>query len=349
MSFKGKVNEIRRKIMQGATQAIGKSTNPALIDKDQIINTSRILISRPNNRLGNQILISPLIQELIEVFPNCKIDLFVRGGASTVLFQNYENVDKIIKLPGKPFNELNRYIRVWIKLRENRDDIAVNIDNRSSSGRLSTRFVRAKVRIFGDEEQLNEKYPDYIHIAKKPVYNLRHLLLQVGINRMDKPIPDLSIKLSPSELENGKKVLDAMMNPLKKTICIYTFATGGKCYSKEWWADTYSHIKNKYAEEYNILEVLPKENVSQIDFAEPTYYSVDLREIAAVIANSAIFIGADSGMMHLASASGAPTVGLFSLTCIPMYEPYNGKSTAFDTNKGNAKDLIAVMDSILNT
>lgn len=347
MSFKGKVNEVRRKIMWGTMQAIGRSTNPASIDKDKIINSKRIFLSRPNNRLGNQILISPLVEELIDIFPDCKIDLFVRGGASTVLFQNYENVDNIVRLPGKPFKELMNYIKVWFKLRKNRYDIAINIDNRSSSGRLSTSFVRSKIRIFGYEKELGGKYPGYEHIAQKPVYNLRYFLSQIGIERMDKPVPDLSIRLSPAELQNGKKVLDAMMNPMKKTICIYTFATGGKCYSKEWWADTYSHLKNKYAGQYNILEVLPKENVSQIDFAEPSYYSVDLREIAAVTANSVIFVGADSGMMHLASASGVPTIGLFSVTNINMYQPYNGKSMAFDTTKGNAENLIEAIDSIL--
>lgn len=348
MSFKASVNEIRRKIMWGAAGFIvGKSTDPAKIKKEQLPRTARILICRPNNRLGNQILISPLIEELIDVFPDCKIDLFVRGGASTVLFQNYSNIDNIIKLPGKPFKELAKYMGVWLKLRENNYDIAINIDSNSSSGRLSARYVKSKVRIFSENEHLAGQYPDYGHIAKKPVYNLRAFLKGIGIDRMDNTVPDLSIRLDSAELGKGKEVLDRMVNPMKKTICIYTFATGDKCYSKEWWSDIYSHMKSRYAEEYNILEVLPKENVSQIDFAEPSYYSVDLREIAAVIANSAIFVGADSGMMHLASASGASTIGLFSVTRVFMYEPYNGKSTAFDTTKNNADDLIAIMDEIL--
>jgi ADP-heptose:LPS heptosyltransferase len=37
------------------------------------------------------------------------------------------------------------------------------------------------------------------------------------------------------------------------------------------------------------------------------FYSKDIREIGAVIANTEIFIGADSGIMHLASASLTPT------------------------------------------
>jgi ADP-heptose:LPS heptosyltransferase len=40
-------------------------------------------------------------------------------------------------------------------------------------------------------------------------------------------------------------------------------------------------------------------------------YSKDVREIGALMANTEVFIGGDSGIMHLASASKVSTVGLF--------------------------------------
>jgi hypothetical protein len=46
--------------------------------------------------------------------------------------------------------------------------------------------------------------------------------------------------------------------------------------------------------DYNIIEILPVENVSQIAFKSPVFYSKDIREIGAVIANTEIFIGADN-------------------------------------------------------
>ena len=54
--------------------------------KDYRNKIKRILICRPNHRLGNLLLITPLIQEISETFPDCKIDLFVKGGiAPTVI------------------------------------------------------------------------------------------------------------------------------------------------------------------------------------------------------------------------------------------------------------------------
>ena len=64
----------------------------------------------------------------------------------------------------------------------------------------------------------------------------------------------------------------------------------------------------------NFVEILPVENISQLNFSIPSYYSKEIRDIAGIIANTSVFIGADSGMMHLATSSGTATLGLFSVT-----------------------------------
>ena len=46
-----------------------------------------------------------------------------------------------------------------------------------------------------------------------------------------------------------------------------------------------------------------------------------LPEAAAVLARAALFIGNDSGLMHLAAAAGAPTLGLFGPTPASEYGP----------------------------
>ena len=96
--------------------------------------------------------------------------------------------------------------------------------------------------------------------------------------------------MSVNELEKGKALLDKYIkNKKEKTILLFTYATGAKCYSKDWWGDFYDLLTNEF-KEYNIIEVLPVENISQIDFKAPSFYSKDVREIAAFIAGADIFI-----------------------------------------------------------
>ena len=340
MSFNGKINAVRRKIMHALTRGVGNEKITA--NKP---NVKRAFICRPNSRLGNQLMITPIVQEIIKMYPHCKIDLFVRGNLSAILFEKYDNIDRIIKLPKKPFKQLFKYLKVWFSLRKYKYDLAINVDGHSSSGRLATKWIKSKIKLFGDiNEQLLAKYGDYVHMAKQPVYNLRHLL---SPELLETPIPTLNIRLSADELENGKKVLDSIVDSNKKTIGIYTFATGHKCLSKTLWTQMYKGIVSEYGEKYNILEILPVENVSQIDFAAHAYYSKDIREIAALMANTELFFGADSGMMHLASAAPTPTIGLFTITSVDTYCPYNKGSITINPTTMNLDEIIQTIASTL--
>jgi len=332
--------------MRTLTKNIGSinSSKGGRIDTAKI---KKVLICRPNGRLGNLLLITPLIQEVSATFPNCQIDVFVKGTLAPIVFEKYDNVDKIIHLPKKPFKELVKYFKVWTLIRKQKYDVAINVDQNSSSGRLGVKFSTAKYKFFGNlPEGVTLKHKDYDHIAKYPVYNFRHYLSEVGIEDKNEPIALLDLKLSEAEIANGKQILDKIIDPNKRTIAIFTYATGEKCYNPAWWTEFYTALKNEFPND-NIFEVLPVENVSQIDFQAPSFYSKDVREIGSVLANVAVFVGADSGIMHLSSASKAPTAGLFSVSNIKKYEPYGNGSVGLDTNVLGIPDFIKAIKEIL--
>ena len=222
-------------------------------------------------------------------------------------------------------------------------DLIINTNGSSSSGRLASKLVMSKYKVYDlNEANISSDHKDYCHYAKHIVYNLRY-----ATNRdLNEPISPLSLKLSDKEIEDGKKLLDTLADPSKPTISIYTFATGSKMFTKDWWQEFYTSLKEKYGADYNILEVLPKENVSQIDFQAINYYSTSIREMAAVMNNTKIWVGADCGVMHLAVASGVPTLGLFSVTDIPTYTPYGKGNSAIDMKNA---DIAAIMQRIDET
>ncbi len=347
MNILKNINVLRRNLMRWITKSVGQSTinkNGDFIIKEDI---KRVLITRPNHRLGNQLLITPLIQEVTETFPNCKIDLFVKGNVALILLQNHENIDKIIRLPKNHFKQLFQYIKAWMSIRSRRYDMSINSAKNSSSGRLSVKFSNSKYKFFGDsDDNLQRKYDDYNHIAKYPVYDFRNYISKLGIITTNNPIPSLDIKLSSFEIAEGKKKLHELVGKEARTICLFTFATGDKCYSESWWLAFYDKLKIEYTN-YNFIEVLPVENISQIAFKAPSFYSKDIREICSVMANCDIFIGADSGIMHLSSASQTKTVGLFSITDIDRYQPYNNGSLGINTNEVDTDGIIKEIDKIL--
>jgi ADP-heptose:LPS heptosyltransferase len=347
MGVLSKINHYRRGVMRNLTKNIGKPKAEhdfILVDKNEI---KRVLICRPNGRLGNLLLITPLVQEVSEMFPNCKIDLFVKGTLAPIIFENYDVVNKTIHLPKKPFKSLVEYTKVWISIKKEPYDMAINVDQNSSSGRLAVRFSNAKYKFYGDASDEQESKNDYDHIAKYPVYNFRNYLTKLRVAKSNKIIAPLDLKLSSSEIADGKKILQDLTDKNKKTICIFTYATGTKCFSEEWWEKFYAQLTKEY-KDYNIIEILPVENVSQIGFNAPSFYSKDIREIGSVIANADLFIGADSGIMHLASSVKTPTIGLFSVSNIKKYEPYDNCSVGIDVALLTSKDYFKVINSVLN-
>ena len=342
------VNVYRRKLMHFITKNIGSSQTEPKFDANTKVDIKKVLIVRPNHRLGNQLLLTPIVQEVVDTFPACEIDLFVKGGVVFPVFQNYKQINHIYQLPKKPFNHLLKYVKCWISIKRKQYDLVINGDKNSSSGRLLTQISNAPYKVFGDvNEAIQLKYNDYEHIAKYPIYNLRYYLTKIGFAENNSDVPVLNIKLNNSEILEGQKLLKDIVKNDKKTICIYTNATGNKCYSEDWWNTFYTRLKAEYETDYNIIEMLPIENISKINFKAPLFYSKDIREMGAIIKNTAIFIAADNGVMHLASASLTPTIGFFSVTNEKIYAPYGNGSVALNTNKTTIQDWITEINKIL--
>jgi heptosyltransferase-3 len=333
--------------MRRMTEGIRLTRLDRGIDFTSNVEIKRILICRPNHRLGNLLLVTPLLQEVIETFPLAKIDLFVKGGIAPSLFKNYTNIDRIIQLPRRPFGSLLKYLSGWFAIRMDHYDLVINTVNHSASGRLATKFANSKYKFFGDiDEDPQLRFPDDEHMAKYPVYSFRRNLHAMGFNTSKRKVAFLDLKLSSDEIAAGKRTADALVQNNKKIICLFTYATGDKCYSKSWWMKFYERLKSEYGD-YNIIEILPVENVSQISFLAPSFYSKNLREIGGLIANAEVFIGADSGMMHLASAAKTPTVGLFQKTNTRIYEPYNPGSVGIDTGISDCDECMRIVNRIL--
>jgi len=313
----------------------------------EIATVKRVLIVRPNHRLGNQLLMTPLVDDVADTFPNCEIDLFVKGGVAIPVFQNHSKINNIIQLPKNPFLHIFQYLKGWMSINSRHYDLAINGEVNSSSGRMLTHLSNARYKILGDADDSSQKNAlDYKHKSKRSVHNFRCFLAKLGLPENAQPIPLLDLKLTSFEINYGKEYLDTLVRNNKRTICIYTNATGDKCYSKDWWESFYERLLKEH-KEFNIVEMLPIENISRINYKAPKIYSRNIREMAAIIYNTAVFIAADNGVMHLASASSTPTVGLFSVTDSNAYAPYGNGSIAIDTNISTVEDIFKSLNSIL--
>ena len=329
------LNPLKRRIFNFLTNSFQNSKNKEQIKRLTKDSHIKVLISRPNHRLGNQLLITPLVQEVKKQFPNSEIHLVVNGNLSSILFSEFHYVEKIINLPKKPFNNILTYLSKTINLMSNKYDIAISGTADSNSSKIFVKLSRAKFKIYNSGTNHQNKP---VHIAKYPIYNFKTFFSSAK-DLIDYNYTKLSISLTNEEIKTGNQLLKGLFKNDKDTICIFTYATGNKCHSKEWWYELYEKLKSNF-NDFNILEILPVENVSQINFLSTHLYSKDLREIASIIENSVIFLGADSGMMHLSVSTNTTTVGFFNVTNPNLYGPYGDKNQSINTNSTPINEIM---------
>ena len=72
---------------------------------------------------------------------------------------------------------------------------------------------------------------------------------------------------------------------------------------------------------------------------------LSLPEAAAVLARCALFVGNDSGLMHLSAATGTPTLGLFGPSPADHYAPAGPRAAAVMAPGSPALELDAEPDA----
>lgn len=111
---------------------------------------------------------------------------------------------------------------------------------------------------------------------------------------------------------------------------------GGNWEYKLWHAEKYAQLADNLCREQNVSVLLfagPNERKLQAQVAEKMINlpilvdSPNLREVAALIATCDVYIGNDTGPMHIAAAVGTPVVALFGSTNHIRSGPYGEKHT----------------------
>ncbi len=304
----------------------------------------RVLICRANHRLGNLLLLTPLIVELQARFPGSQVDLVVGGDQSRELFDHFPNVGTVYSLPRHAFRHPWRTINVLRTLRHQRYDLAIDPDISSYSSRLLVNRCRATHRIGFNgrkpSQRLTYALPAPLrvrHMAQLPIVLLRRAIATRGDFTGSEAMPSLDLGLTSSERSWGQAKLNELFRRSanlrdQPTIAIFAHATGGKCFDDNWWLRMLDCLRIKYPQA-RFVELLPAHGISGLRASVPGYFSSHPRRMAAVIAATRLFIAADCGIMHLACASRGPIVfGLFSCTDPEVYGPYGSGNQPISTN-----------------
>lgn len=300
-----------------------------------------MLVVRINYRIGNMLFTTPLIQQLQTSFPDAKIDVLIGASFTKNLFSGFENIENIYDFPRallKHPMELFRYVK---QLRSKKYDVVLNLNGNSSSDRLATLLASStyKVAFCNDttftpvNRCVKRENLDVCHEALKPLELMK--IFNISPNYELK----LSIALSQKELQWGKEELSELINKdNKRVFAIFRNARFDKLIDDVYWKELVQSLQ-KIDEKILFIDILSPDVPEKLSDEVVAYSQKDLRKLAAFMANLDAFICADTGPMHLASASGVPTIALFKTTAPALYGTLKESDKSLEMGEKSAQEV----------
>ncbi len=331
----------------------GANTTSAAGSAESRSASATVLICRPNTRLGNTLLMTPLLEEIEAAMPAAQVEILTACPAAHEVFREFPSVRRVHQLPFRGVRHPVRHLLTLLGVRRQRYDVLIDPCPRSWTSRFLTRHLPARLKLgFASghkTEGIDVSVPFQgapVHMGDYPVYLLRRGLLGLDENAARAENPKLSIRLTEAERLAGReeieRVLGARQGPV---VAVAAHATGAKRFSVEWWRRMIAGLQTRMPG-VQVIEIRPPNGMAALPEL-PAYYSRRVRQVAAVAEAADCFVCADSGLMHLSAATDATTVGLFKVTEPRLYAPRRGVSCAMTASDSAPERVAAQVAQLL--
>jgi len=298
-----------------------------------------VLVCRINGRLGNAVFLTPLIDRIHALFPGAVIDLALSFPQAEALLKKKPGVRQIIAFPHKGLGLLWRYVAAVRRMRATRYDIVIDPIPESTGGRIVLSLSRAKYRIgYANGSQWAPlthaipEFPERMHQSAVPAYLLCNVL---GVP-FEREKVRLSLSLQPGEVEAGRAAIaralqrkNVQTGLARPTFGFFAHGTGSKPVTRAWWVAFWNAFLELEPAAVPV-EFLPSPTTPPTDDRYTALHLKSVRDVTAAIAATRMFISADTGPMHLASATPTPTVGLFQTSDPTLYRPLKANDLVVD-------------------
>ncbi|HEU5443757.1 MAG TPA: glycosyltransferase family 9 protein, partial [Steroidobacteraceae bacterium] len=297
--------------------------------------SASILICRPNTRLGNTLLMTPLLEEIEATLPAARVEILTACPSAHEVFQEFPSVRCVHQLPFRGVRHPLRHLLTLARVRRVRYDILIDPCPRSWTARFLARHLPARLKLgFAGAHQdagIDVSVPfggAPPHMGDYPVYLLRRGILGLGEEAARRDMPKLNIRLTQAERRAGTAEIARVLGAARTgpVVAVATHATGAKRFAVDWWRGMIARL-HACVPGAQVIEIRPPSGVAALPEL-PAYYSGRVRQVAAVVQAADCFVCADSGLMHLSAATDATTVGLFKVTDPRLYVPRRSASCA---------------------
>jgi heptosyltransferase III len=277
--------------------------NPVPINRFEGKPGSILIIAQ--EKLGDSILLTPLLKNLHRTLPDTRIHLAVVRHSIEEFFRNDPNIDRIINVRG-------RMLRAIKELRENEYDVLFNTkDHLSFTFVWLTLFTRAGSKVGIRNPHYSKFYNHLMDIDESQHIALKNCALLVYLG-CSFTIQDCRPYLPPSILTPE---ITAFSRGMKKGEYVgINLSTGDpdRALSLSKWEQILSRITDK-AIVFAMPQELPwkRRLEERFDHVVATPETHSLAEVGELLKDLKLLITPDTSLIHLASCFNIPVLGLY--------------------------------------
>jgi predicted lipopolysaccharide heptosyltransferase III len=302
-------------------QALG----PARWDWSEV---RRVLVVRLRS-IGDTVLTTPSLYALRRFLPHAQIDILLEDWVAPVL-DGSDLVDRVVTLPR---NSTAARARLARELRSTRYDVVYNLHGGTTATFL-TRATGAKHRAGFENYQYarlhNHIAPAPLTIWQRPtLHSVEQQLALIGwtgVPVTDRPATRLAVTDSAS-ISVAKKLEAAGLEGSESIAMIHPTAAFD---TKQWAVEKFARVSEELRRRglAPVIVVAPNEKeiaqtlTEKSSASSVTLADLSLPEVTALASRARLFVGNDSGIAHIAAATGAPCIVIFGSSNRNHWRPW---------------------------
>lgn len=290
--------------------------------------------------IGDVLLTTPAIRLLRQAYPEAYIAMVVNRGTEDVLRHNPHlnhvyTVDRMILEKAPLYERLPHEWEIIKSLREKHYDISVDFDSGERGAymsllsgialRIGFHYARGLRRmIFNRQIDIDR----HLHTVER---NLTLVERNLGLKPKDDA---LELYTGPDEEHRVTLLIESLSLGERIPVIVHP---GARYISKKWPVERWGMLIDRIQGDLGYPVVITggdkeMEDIRGIAFRMKTPVhslagQTSVLELAALFKRAALFIGNDSGPMHIAAAVGTPVIALFGPTDPMVWGPWGSRHT----------------------
>ena len=279
--------------------------------------------------IGDVLLATQTVRAIKVARPDIRVTMLVNHGTEGVLYGN-PNIDEIMIVDK---GSVSAQLRFIAGLRRRRFDTVIDLTDGDRAAFLSW-ISGAPVRIgFNDRNcPRGRLYTQVVPLAQGTPHAIDRDLDALKLMDIHGGTKDVQLWLTKEEEDSADQLLDQL--EVQRSHPIVVLQPGARHWFKAWPPERFAELADCLTSQYGCQILIGgssqegdlAKQVRQMAKSRPIIIAgrTTVRQFAAIAKKAALFIGNDTGAMHIASAVGTPVVALFGPSSPREWGPCGG-------------------------